>query len=417
MSLSLDNLYPLLLALGLGLLIGIERERLKGEGTNRKFAGIRTFTIASLLGYISMSSGSLILFALAVCVVSIFCILGYQFNKDKDPGLTTEISLVLTCFLGGMSLINMSVTASVGVALAFLLRIKPHIHYFVKQTLSETELDHLLLFVVILLGIFPFVPDVYLGPYSAFNPKKILTLMLVMMSISSASYILIRLFGERYGVIAAGFASGFISSTSTVFELAKKVSSNTISWHMGLMALSLSSISSLISIIVVISIFGYEHLDNVLMPFCLGFLFLSLSALYFMKASLQSAHEQVPIKISGVFNLVDAAKFALMVTLITFLAAASYDWLGRYSLPLTILVSGLIDVHAATASILSMVHSHRVEIDDASLLILSALSMNNLFKCFLATSGGIGRFAWQAYSVLLGFTAVIWLTFYLVLWA
>jgi hypothetical protein len=36
-------------ALGVGLLIGIERERSKGSGPSREFAGVRTFAIALLL--------------------------------------------------------------------------------------------------------------------------------------------------------------------------------------------------------------------------------------------------------------------------------------------------------------------------------------------------------------------------------
>jgi hypothetical protein len=121
----LNAFFPILVALGIGLLIGIERERLKGEDSNRRFAGIRTFAISSLMGCISIMTGSNLLFGLAVSVISLFCMVGYLANRDQDPGLTTEISLVLTCFLGGMTVISMPIAAGSGVAVAFLLKSNP----------------------------------------------------------------------------------------------------------------------------------------------------------------------------------------------------------------------------------------------------------------------------------------------------
>src|SRR6185369_6671616 len=40
-------------ALGCGLLIGIERERRKGRGPARALAGVRTFALAAMLGVIA----------------------------------------------------------------------------------------------------------------------------------------------------------------------------------------------------------------------------------------------------------------------------------------------------------------------------------------------------------------------------
>src|SRR4051794_4857839 len=56
-------------ALGIGLLIGAERERRKGEGPSRSPAGIRTFTVASLAGAISFIAGGEVLLAVATAGV------------------------------------------------------------------------------------------------------------------------------------------------------------------------------------------------------------------------------------------------------------------------------------------------------------------------------------------------------------
>ena len=44
-------------ALGIGMLIGLERERHKGQGELRAFAGLRTYSITALLGYVSQQVG------------------------------------------------------------------------------------------------------------------------------------------------------------------------------------------------------------------------------------------------------------------------------------------------------------------------------------------------------------------------
>lgn len=90
-------------ALGVGLLIGAERERRKGEAANRASAGLRTFTAASLAGAVAILAGGAPLLAVTTVAVSALAALAYWRNRDDDPGLTTEISLVLTVLLGAFA--------------------------------------------------------------------------------------------------------------------------------------------------------------------------------------------------------------------------------------------------------------------------------------------------------------------------
>ena len=46
----LSTMAALASALGCGLLVGVERERRKGEGPFRSLAGVRSFALASLAG-------------------------------------------------------------------------------------------------------------------------------------------------------------------------------------------------------------------------------------------------------------------------------------------------------------------------------------------------------------------------------
>ena len=176
-----STLLGLCVALGIGLLIGIDRERRKGVGPTRGSAGIRTFALASLLGAVAMLLGSNLMLAVATIVVGGLAILGYQRSKKDDPGMTSEIALILTCLLGGLSMREPLLAAAIGAALAVLLAAKNRIHHFVSSVLTERELHDALLFITAALILLPLAPDRFLGPFDAINPREIAMLIVLVM--------------------------------------------------------------------------------------------------------------------------------------------------------------------------------------------------------------------------------------------
>src|SRR5204863_8933168 len=122
---SMPPLHPLVLgfvvALGVGLLIGIDRERQKGDGPTRQAAGLRTFALASLLGAVAIAAGGELLLAAATLGVVGFAGLSYWPARDSDPGVTTETALVLTTLLGGLAIREPAFAAGLGVVVAALL--------------------------------------------------------------------------------------------------------------------------------------------------------------------------------------------------------------------------------------------------------------------------------------------------------
>ena len=85
----------LAVALGIGLLIGSERERRKGSGPSRSPAGIRTFAVTSLAGAISFLAGGQMLLSIVTSGVSILVAVAYWRGHEEDPGLTTEVALTV----------------------------------------------------------------------------------------------------------------------------------------------------------------------------------------------------------------------------------------------------------------------------------------------------------------------------------
>ena len=115
-------------ALGIGLLIGAERERRKGDGPSRSPAGIRTFTVASLAGAISFIVGGQVLLSIATAGVIILTAIAYRRAHEDDPGLTTEITLIVTALLGGLSMQKPALAAGLAVTVAVLLAARSRLH-------------------------------------------------------------------------------------------------------------------------------------------------------------------------------------------------------------------------------------------------------------------------------------------------
>ena len=172
-------------ALGIGLLIGAERERRKGEGPSRSPAGIRTFMIAALSGGVSFALGGVPLLAITFLGVAGLCAIGYMRTEEQDPGLTTETALLLTVLLGGFALKEPVTASALAVTVAIALMARTRIHHFIRDVLSEEELTDALIFAAAALVVLPLVPDRYVGPFSAVNPRTIWKIVILIMSISA----------------------------------------------------------------------------------------------------------------------------------------------------------------------------------------------------------------------------------------
>jgi hypothetical protein len=85
--------------------------------------------------------------------------------------------------------------------------------------LSEEELTDALIFAAAALVVLPLVPDRYVGPFSAVNPRTIWKIVILIMSISAGGHIAVRLLGPRFGLPLAGLASGFVSSVATIASM------------------------------------------------------------------------------------------------------------------------------------------------------------------------------------------------------
>src|SRR5690606_35877644 len=175
-------LLPLATALGLGLLIGAVTER--GHPGPQTIAGLRTHALAALCGAVALWL-HLAAFVPVLVLLGVFVAMSYRQSQHEDPGLTSEIALVLTCLLGGLAVGLPELAAGLGVVVAVLLYAKAPLHRITRDLVSEAELQDGLILLASALVILPLVPDRTLDPWGVFNPSLLWTLVVLVMAIST----------------------------------------------------------------------------------------------------------------------------------------------------------------------------------------------------------------------------------------
>lgn len=142
-------------ALGIGLLIGLERERHKGRGDSRACAGLRTFAITALLGYVAMQVGGALLLGIMEICVALLITVAYWRSLGSDPGVTSEVALLTVLALGAMCGTAPELAIAIGVVMAGLLTYRQKLHHFARSQLSEAEMRDGLVLLIAALVVLP----------------------------------------------------------------------------------------------------------------------------------------------------------------------------------------------------------------------------------------------------------------------
>jgi uncharacterized membrane protein (DUF4010 family) len=394
-------------ALGVGLLIGAEREQRKHTGPNRDAAGIRTFCVAALLGAVSAMFGGTLVMAIAALFVSAGALLAYQKTRQQDPGMTTEFALLLTCLLGGLAIRDPLVAAGLGVVLASLLAARNRLHHFVRTVLTERELHDIILFFAAALIVLPLTPDRFMGPFDAINPHSIARLIVMVMAISAFGYVALRTLGPRFGLPLAGFAAGFVSSTATVHSMGARARQHPMAVGSAAAGAALSSVATTIQMAFVVALIQPNLLKSLWLPLGFGGV---TAGLYAVALLIRSSQSVPPEPETGrAFDLKMAAGFAALISALVVMSAALNAWMGSRGLLVGAALAGLVDAHATAASAASLMAAQKITSTQAVGPILVALSANTLMKAAVAFNAGGVDYAKRVMPGLALMIAAVWL--------
>jgi len=379
-------------AVAVGALIGAERERSKGEGAARSPAGIRTFTITAIAGAVGFALGGVPLLAVVTAGVIVMVAVSYWRSQDQDPGLTTEIVMVLTALLGGMCMQVPQTAAAIAVSVTVLLHAKSWLHTLVTSLITQDELDDALIFAAAALVILPLAPDRQMGPYLALNPHSIGIVVVLVMGISAAGYLAVRLFGARFGLPLAGAISGFISSTATIGAMGSRAKASGDLLAACVAGAVLSTVATIVQMALVLAATSTPTLLGLAGPLAMaGAVAAAYGAVFTLKAARHSGSDAV--QTGGAFSLKTALAFGSILAVILVVSAGLQAQFGGAGVLLAAMAAGLVDTHASAISVASLVTSGKITPAEAVLPILAGLTSNTLTKIVMAASSGGWAFA------------------------
>ncbi len=397
----------LAVALGIGLLIGAERERRKGKGPSRSSAGIRTFAVASLSGAVSFVLGGSLLLTVTFFAFLLLVLVAYLRTHQQDPGLTSETALGLTVLLGALAVQEPVIASGLAVTVSILLATKDRIHHFVSTILSEAELEDALIFGAAALVIFPLTPDRNLGPYGALNPHTVWKIVLLVMSISSFGHVAVRLLGPRVGLPLAGLASGFVSSAATIGSFGAKAKSTPGLMRPAVAGAALSSVATILEMTILLAATSRPTLSQLKVSLIAAGL---SAAVYGALFTMKTLGEDVSgtLKEGRAFSLKSAFAFTVTFCVVLLASAALNAWFGKSGVLIAASVAGFADTHSPAVAVASLVATGKLGVQQAVVPILAALSTNTVTKLSLAIASGGRRFAAQIIPGLVLVLASAW---------
>ncbi|AVD82875.1 hypothetical protein C4Q28_12250 [Pseudomonas sp. SWI6] len=392
-------------ALGIGMLVGLERERKKGRNEDHAAAGLRTFAITALLGYVSMLLAGPMLVGFASLGLVLMLCMHYHKHADRDPEVTSEIALLLVLTLGALSLEEPELATAVGVVLTLLLALRRELHHFVLQQLNEQELRDGLMLLTMALVVLPSTPDRFMGPYGALNPRTLCTLVVLLMTVGALGHIALRLVGPRYGLPLSAIASGFASGTATIALLAHQARQRVAAVKSLAAAAVLSNLASIAQFALVLGIVDRRLLKPFMTSIGLG---VGVTVVYgtLLLAPWRNDQGACPApQGDGAFNLWTALIITLALAGIALFSAFLLHHLGHSGVSIAAFLGGMGDAHAATASVASLVVAGQLGTADVVVPGMMAVTGNSLTKCVLAFSNGgfaFARYLAPAQLIILG---------------
>lgn len=396
----------IVISIAIGLLIGAERERRKAAAGGA--AGIRTFALVSLAGGLAMALGSEAVLAVSALGVLALAAVSYLLGARDDPGLTTEVALLIAFLLGAMSFRAPALASGVAVVVTLLLAARARLHAFVQRVLTEREMLDFLLLAAAVLVVLPLAPDRPIGPFGAVNPHRLWRLLVLVMALSSAGYVAVRALGARVGLPLSGLFSGFVSGIATIGAMGARAKAEPAMVRPALAGAAISNLSTVILLGVVVGAASDVTLGRIAWPLLLSGLGVLLAV---APVALRAARETPPaeeVRLGRLFDLRTAVVFVGTVALVTLAAAALHAWLGEAGVALAAGVAGFADAHAASISAASLVAAGQMAPEDAVIPILLALTTNTVTKAVVAVGTGGRAYARRLTPALIALVAGAW---------
>ena len=379
-----EALRGLVTALGIGLLIGIVRER--AHLNTVAMAGTRTHALIALLGAVSWGLG-IWPFVAALLAVGCLAVIGYLKTSKADPGMTGEVAIILTFVLGGLARDQRVLASALGVVVAILLYVKKPLHHLARELISDHELEDVLMLAAAAVVIWPLLPQQPLDPWGVLDLHMVWRLVVLVMAVGMVGHIAQRAAGAKIGLPIAGFFSGFVSSTLAVASLGIQAKEASVLTAVSSAGALLANLASLLLMAGVLAAAAPDLLLQMWIALAAGSGVLIVAALlcFFKDGHRVTLPEAAS---SRAFKLTHALTIALIISSLIVLTAWLRDYLGEVGALITAGIVALVELQAAAASIAQLSATGSLELPVAQWGVLIVMASASIAKAVLAFMSG-----------------------------
>lgn len=420
MDIDIQVVQNFLIALAIGALVGIEREKNKRLTRDSGFGGLRTFILVAQTGavssWLSLHLQSPWIFLISLLAISAFMLMAYRLeNRDALTalGLTSEISAIMVYLLGGAVMFGYATLAvPLAILTSAILTFKQPLHGLVDKLASDDWVAGIKLLIATFI-VLPLLPNHPIDPWQTFNPYKIWLLVILISSLSLVGYIAVRLFGAAKGTMLAGVTGGLVSSTAVSLSFAR-LSQTEQPIGQGMQNALAAGILwawvvMCIRVLLMVALLHYP-MFLALWPTMAVMAALTLAAAWYYsragQADVSSAHEQL----HNPFSLLAATQFGLLFAVVLFVVGLTEHFAPAEALYWVALVAGIADVDAIALSMTELARQVDKTQLAASALVLAVLSNTVTKTVMVATLGAMGlrQRLVKASALIVPATLVVW---------
>ena len=392
----LEFVAALATSIGIGLLVGLERER-----NPQAKAGLRTFALVATLGSLcavlasAFDSGWIVAAGLLLTggVVAAAYLVDRATIADAS-GTTTVVAVLVVFGLGALIVTGeRQLAVAVGVATTVLLYFKAELEGF-SQKLTAQDLRTMLQFAVLSAVILPLLPNEPFGPFGVLNPFELWLMVVLIAGVSLAGYVAWRLTLDRHGLWLTGLLGGLVSSTATTLVAARQVREGAYSPAAGVVVALLANMVMLVRVLGIVAVIRPALLPQIA-TVCVPALLAAAPAVIWRWRAAGTAHNETG-EYRNPAGLRTALVFAAIYGAILVLTAWAQQYLGTRGVYGLAFVAGLTDVDAITLSVLRLQSGNAINPATAATAIGLAIAGNFVLKTALVFGAGGAAAGWAA---------------------
>lgn len=387
-----EQIILLVIALAIGLLIGVERGwKTREVKEGERIAGLRTYGLSGLLGggagllsqYLDVLVFGFVFLGFSGAVAAAYVMRG---RSREDASITGLVSLLLTFVLGALATLDhVSLAASAAVVTALLLRFKDVLHGWLRK-LERRELHAALQLLLISVVLLPVLPDHGYGPWQALNPYEIWWMVVLIAGISFIGYFAMKIAGPEKGVMMTALAAGMASSTALTLHFSRLSQKQQNMKNLLAAGILIACGTMFPRVVLVSSLINPALFNALIIPMAVmgGVVLFSAAVIWHKNV------EQAPSELAQLINpleLKPALFFGALLVVVILLGKAATNFFGEAGLYLLAALSGIADVDAINLT-LSRMSVAELSPDVVVLGIVIAACSNTLLKAMLAVFVG-----------------------------